>query len=688
MAEKHGSLSINSENIFPIIKKWLYSDHDIFARELISNGCDAITKLKKLDVMGEYTLPDDYKAEVQVIVNPEEKTLKFIDTGLGMTADEVEEYITQIAFSGATEFLSKYKDKTTDDQIIGHFGLGFYSAFMVADEVHIDTLSYKEGAAPVHWTCDGGTEYDMQEGNKTTVGTEITLFLNDESTEFSNEYRMREIIEKYCSFMPVNIYLSKENAPQEYETIDEAELRDDDVIVERIHEEAKTEEKENDKGEKEVVEVSPAKDKVKINKRPVSLSDPEPLWMKHPNSCTDEEYKEFYRKVFMDYKEPLFWIHLNMDYPFNLKGILYFPKINTEYDSIEGTIKLYNNQVFIADNIKEVIPEFLLLLKGVIDCPDLPLNVSRSALQNDGFVKKISEYITKKVADKLTGMCKTDRESYEKYWDDISPFIKYGCIKDSKFSDKMNDYILFKNIDGKYLTLKDCIEENRKPEAETKTEETVESTEEKKEDGAKDEKEPEKTTIFYVTDEVQQSQYINMFREAKKDAVILKHNIDSAFISHLEQKDQTIQFKRIDADLTEELRGEEAADEETSKTLTEVFRDALKNDKLEVKVENLKNEKVAAMMTLSEESRRMQDMMKMYGMGGMDPNMFGGQETLVLNANHPLVKYWAENKDSDKAPVICEQLYDLAMLSHKQLSPDEMTKFVQRSNDVLMMLTK
>ncbi|WP_373119847.1 molecular chaperone HtpG [Ruminococcus sp. Marseille-P328] len=688
MAEKHGSLSINSENIFPIIKKWLYSDHDIFARELISNGCDAITKLKKLDVMGEYTLPDDYKAEVQVIVNPEEKTLKFIDTGLGMTADEVEEYITQIAFSGATEFLSKYKDKTTDDQIIGHFGLGFYSAFMVADEVHIDTLSYKEGAAPVHWTCDGGTEYDMQEGNKTTVGTEITLFLNDESTEFSNEYRMREIIEKYCSFMPVNIYLSKENAPQEYETIDEAELRDDDVIVERIHEDAKTEEKENDKGEKEVVEVSPAKDKVKINKRPVSLSDPEPLWMKHPNSCTDEEYKEFYRKVFMDYKEPLFWIHLNMDYPFNLKGILYFPKINTEYDSIEGTIKLYNNQVFIADNIKEVIPEFLLLLKGVIDCPDLPLNVSRSALQNDGFVKKISEYITKKVADKLTGMCKTDRESYEKYWDDISPFIKYGCIKDSKFSDKMNDYILFKNIDGKYLTLKDCIEENRKPEDETKTEETVESTEEKKEDGAKDEKEPEKTTIFYVTDEVQQSQYINMFREAKKDAVILKHNIDSAFISHLEQKDQTIQFKRIDADLTEELRGAEAADEETSKTLTEVFRDALKNDKLEVKVENLKNEKVAAMMTLSEESRRMQDMMKMYNMYGMDPSMFGGQETLVLNAKHPLVQFVADNKDSDKTPVICEELYDLAMLSHKQLSPEEMTRFVQRSNEILLMLTK
>ena len=687
MAEKRGSLSINSENIFPIIKKWLYSDHDIFARELISNGCDAITKLKKLDVMGEYTLPDNYKAEVHVIVNPEEKTLKFVDTGLGMTADEVEEYITQIAFSGATEFLSKYKDKTTDDQIIGHFGLGFYSAFMVADEVQIDTLSYKEGATPVHWTCDGGTEYEMQDGNKTTVGTEITLFLNDESTEFANEYRMREVIEKYCSFMPVNIYLEKENAPQEYETIEESELRDDDVVVEHIHEDAKTEEKENDKGEKEVVEVSPAKDKVKINKRPVSLSDPEPLWMKHPNNCTDEEYKEFYRKVFMDYKEPLFWIHLNMDYPFNLKGILYFPKINTEYDSIEGTIKLYNNQVFIADNIKEVIPEFLLLLKGVIDCPDLPLNVSRSALQNDGFVKKISEYITKKVADKLTGMCKTDRESYEKYWDDISPFIKYGCIKDSKFSDKMNDYILFKNIDGKYLTLKDCIEENKKPEETANAEEAADTKEEKK--NASDEKKaPEKTTIFYVTDEVQQSQYINMFREAGKDAVVLKHNIDSAFISHLEQKDQEIRFKRIDADLSEELREDGATDEETSKNLTEVFRKALKNEKLEVKVENLKNEKVAAMMTLSEESRRMQDMMKMYNMYGMDPSMFGGQETLVLNAKHPLVQFVAGNKDSEKTPVICEELYDLAMLSHKQLSPEEMTRFVQRSNEILLMLTK
>ena len=662
MAVKHGNLSINSENIFPIIKKWLYSDHDIFVRELVSNGCDAITKLKKLEVMGEYTFPEGYKPEIQVIVNPDEKTLKFIDNGIGMTADEVEKYITQIAFSGATQFLEKYKDKTTDDQMIGHFGLGFYSAFMVADEVHIDTLSYTEGAQPVHWSCDGGTEYDIQEGNKNTIGTEITLFLNEDclefaneyrmretpvhwvsnggteyemedgtkaevgstmtlylnedSLEFANEYRVREVIEKYCSFMPVHIYLSKANAPQEYETIDESELRDDDVVVEHIHEEAKTEEKENDKGEKEVVEISPAKDKVKINKRPVSISDINPLWMKHPNECTDDEYKEFYRKVFMDYKEPLFWIHLNMDYPFNLKGILYFPKINTEYDSIEGTIKLYNNQVFIADNIKEVIPEFLLLLKGVIDCPDLPLNVSRSALQNDGFVQKISEYISKKVADKLTGMCKTDRESYEKYWDDISPFIKYGCIKDAKFAEKMGDYVLFKNLDGKYLTLKDCIEENKK-----ETEETEAQTEEKKEDTAESEnkdnaeaKEPEKTVIFYVTDEVQQSQYINMFKEAGKDAVILKHNIDSAFISSLEQKHQEVQFKRIDADLTEEMKGEGTADEETVKALTELFRKSLNKDKLEVHVENLKNENVSAMMTLSEESRRMQDMMKMYNM--------------------------------------------------------------------------
>ena len=694
MSKRTGSLSINSENIFPIIKKWLYSDHDIFAREVISNGCDAITKLAKLEMMGEYEYPDGYKKEIQVIVNPKEKTLKFIDTGLGMTAAEVEEYITQIAFSGATDFLNKYKDKTTNDEIIGHFGLGFYSVFMVADEVHIDTLSYQKDAKPVHWECDGGTEYSIEEGSRTQVGTEITLFLSEDCLEFANEYRMREVITKYCSFMPVNIYLSNAEAEQEYETIDEADLREDDVIVERIHEDAKTEEKENENGEKEVVEVSPAKDRVKINKRPVSLSDTHPLWTKQPKDCTDEEYKEFYRKVFHDYKEPLFWIHLNMDYPFNLKGILYFPKINTEYDSIEGTIKLYNNQVFIADNIKEVIPEFLMLLKGVIDCPDLPLNVSRSALQNDGFVKKISDYITKKVADKLTGMCKTDRENYEKYWDDISPFIKFGCIKDSKFGEKMADSILYKNLDGKYLTIKDLVKEEEaakvdSTETEDKTEDTA-SAEEKKDESSDANKEPEKTTIYYVTDEIQQSQYINMFREAGMDAVILKHNIDNAFISHMEQLHDNIKFQRIDADVTDTFKEETDADalKETTDTLTDVFRKALGNDKLTVKVEKLKNANVSSMMTLSEENRRMQEMMKMYGMAGMDPSMFGNDVTLVLNANNKLVQYVAEHKDDEHVPMICEQLYDLAMIAHKTLNPDEMTKFIARSNEILELLAE
>ncbi len=688
MAAKKGNLSISSENIFPIIKKWVYSDHDIFVREMISNGCDAITKLKKLDMMGEYQMADDYKPQIQVIVNPEEKTLKFIDNGIGMTADEVEEYITQIAFSGATEFLEKYKDKTTEDDMIGHFGLGFYSAFMVADEVHIDTLSYKEGSAPVHWVSNGGTEYEMSDGNKEGVGTEITLFLNDDSLEFANEYRVREVLEKYCSFMPVEIFLSKANAEQEYETIDEADLKEDDVVVERIHEEAKMEEKENENGEKEMVEVSPAKDKVKINKRPVAINDIHPLWTKHPNECSKEDYIEFYRKVFLDYKEPLFWIHLNMDYPFNLKGILYFPKINTEYDSIEGTIKLYNNQVFIADNIKEVIPEFLMVLKGVIDCPDLPLNVSRSALQNDGFVTKIADYISKKVADKLSGMCKTDKENYEKYWDDISPFIKFGCLKDEKFCDKMMDYILFKNIDHKYMTLKECVEENGGTLIDPK-----DQKEETAETGGEEKKEEPKTTIYYVTDEQQQSQYINMFRTQGQDAVILNHNIDSPFITQLEQRNQNIQFQRIDADITESAK-EEVKEEEkenfqkTADTLTEVFKKALDNDKLNVKVEKLKDDKVASMITLSEQSRRMQEMMKMYGMTGMDPSMFGTDSTLTLNANHPLVQFVVENKDNENVPVICKQLYDLAMLAHKPLSPEEMTAFVQRSNDIMMLLTK
>ena len=680
---KKGSLSISSENIFPIIKKWVYSDHDIFFREMVSNGCDAITKLKKLDMMGEYQLPDDYKPQIRVVVSPEDKTLKFIDDGLGMTEDEVEEYITQIAFSGATEFLEKYKDKTSEDDMIGHFGLGFYSAFMVADEVHIDTLSYKEGAKPVHWVSDGGTEYEMSEGDKEGVGTEITLFLNEDSLQFANEYRAREVLEKYCSFMPVPIYLEKANAEQEYETIDEADLKEDDVVVERIHEEAKMEEKENENGEKEMVEVSPAKDKVKINKRPVPLNDTTPLWTKHPNECSKEDYIDFYRKVFMDYKEPLFWIHLNMDYPFNLKGILYFPKINTEYDSVEGTIKLYNNQVFIADNIKEVIPEFLMVLKGVIDCPDLPLNVSRSALQNDGFVNKIADYISKKVADKLSGMCKTDKESYEKYWDDISPFIKFGCLKDEKFCDKMTDYILFKNIDHKYLTLKECVENNGGKLEDKKAEKPEGDNAENK----------EQTTIYYVTDEQQQSQYINMFRAQGQDAVILSHNIDSPFITQLEQRNPELKFQRIDADVNasskEEVSEEEKeAFQKTTDELVALFRKELGNENLEVKVEKIKDESVAAMITLSEESRRMQDKMKMYGMAGMDPSMFGTTGTLVLNANHPLVQYVQAHKDEENTGIFCKQLYDLAMLAHKPLSPEEMTAFVQRSNEIMLKLAK
>ena len=680
---KKGSLSISSENIFPIIKKWVYSDHDIFFREMVSNGCDAITKLKKLDMMGEYQLPDDYKPQIRVVVSPEDKTLKFIDDGLGMTEDEVEEYITQIAFSGATEFLEKYKDKTSEDDMIGHFGLGFYSAFMVADEVHIDTLSYKEGAKPVHWVSDGGTEYEMSEGDREGVGTEITLFLNEDSLQFANEYRAREVLEKYCSFMPVPIYLEKANAEQEYETIDEADLKEDDVVVERIHEEAKMEEKENENGEKEMVEVSPAKDKVKINKRPVPLNDTTPLWTKHPNECSKEDYIDFYRKVFMDYKEPLFWIHLNMDYPFNLKGILYFPKINTEYDSVEGTIKLYNNQVFIADNIKEVIPEFLMVLKGVIDCPDLPLNVSRSALQNDGFVNKIADYISKKVADKLSGMCKTDKESYEKYWDDISPFIKFGCLKDEKFCDKMTDYILFKNIDHKYLTLKECVENNGGKLEDKKAEKPEGDNAENK----------EQTTIYYVTDEQQQSQYINMFRAQGQDAVILSHNIDSPFITQLEQRNPELKFQRIDADVNasskEEVSEEEKeAFQKTTDELVALFRKELGNENLEVKVEKIKDESVAAMITLSEESRRMQDMMKMYGMAGMDPSMFGTTGTLVLNANHPLVQYVQAHKDEENTGIFCKQLYDLAMLAHKPLSPEEMTAFVQRSNEIMLKLAK
>ena len=663
MSNRHGSLSINSDNIFPIIKKWLYSDHDIFYRELISNGCDAITKLKKLDMMGEYSLPDDYEAKIRVVLNPEEKTLKFIDNGLGMTADEVEEYINQIAFSGATDFLEKYKDKANEDQIIGHFGLGFYSAFMVADEVHIDTLSYKDGATAVHWECDGGTEFDMTDGSKEGVGTEITLFLNEDCLEFANEYRAREVIEKYCSFMPTPIFLEKENAETEYETIPADEVTEKDTVVENIVEEAKYEEKENEDGTKEQVEVSPRMEKAKIVKRPVALNDTNPLWAKHPNECTDEEYIAFYRKVFQDYKEPLFWIHLNMDYPFNLKGILYFPKINMEYESIEGVIKLYNNQVFIADNIKEVIPEFLMLLKGVIDCPDLPLNVSRSALQNDGFVKKISDYITKKVADKLAGLCKTDKESYEKYWDDISPFIKFGCIRDQKFNDKMKDYIIFKNMEGKYVTLPDYLEAG---------------------------KEKYENNVFYITDEVAQSQYINMFKEQEIDAIYLTHQIDTTFITHLEQRNPEVKFLRIDSELTDNFKEtiDENEEKELTEKLSEKFKKATGVENLIVKVEKLKNADMPSMITVSEQTRRMSEMMEMYGMSNSSTGLGAEGETLVLNMNNDLVQYVLNNDESENTTTICQQLYDLARLANHPLKPEEMTAFVARSNKILSILTK
>ncbi len=660
MSTLKGNLSINSENIFPIIKKWLYSDHDIFFRELISNGCDAITKLKKLELMGEAKLPEDTEYKIQVIANPEEKTLTFIDNGIGMTAEEVNEYINQIAFSGAQDFLEKYKDKANEDQIIGHFGLGFYSAFMVADKVTIDTLSYKEGTTAVHWESEGGMEFEMTDGDRVMRGTTITLYLNEDSYEFANEYRAKEVIEKYCSFMPIPIFFY--NAAGEEETSEE----------------------ETEKAEESAETVESAEDgKTTEEKKPQPLNTPNPLWNKHPNECSEEEYKTFYREVFHDYKEPLFWIHLNMDYPFNLKGILYFPKLNTEYDSLEGTIKLYSNQVFIADNIKEVIPEFLMLLKGVIDCPDLPLNVSRSALQNDGFVKKISDYITKKVADKLSGMYKVDRAEYEKFWDDISPFIKFGCLKDEKFREKMKDYVIFKNLEGTYMTLPEYVETSKRDgtQEDEKEETTVETADDQ-------DKEPEKSTVYYVTDEKQQSQYINMFKENGMDALILTHNIDQPFISQLEYENQNVKFQRIDSDLSESFTDKNEDISELSKGLSDLFRDALHMENLEVKAEKLKSEKISAMITLSEESRRMQDMMKMYNMNGMGAGMFPVEETLVLNVNHPLVRFLGEHKEEEHAFMICEQLYDLAMLAHRPLEPEAMTKFVERTNEIMLLLTK
>ncbi len=694
MAQK-GTLSINSENIFPIIKKWMYSDQDIFVREEISNACDAITKLEKLSLIGEWTKPADYKGRVDVIVDSEHKTVTFQDNGIGMTAEEVEKYINQIAFSGATDFINKYKDKANDDQIIGHFGLGFYSVFMVADQVDIDTLSYKQDATPIHWSCNGGTEYEMTDGDKKTIGTTITLHLNDDCLKYDNEWEMREIIEKYCSFMPVEIYITK--LPKETETIQADQKKDGDVVVEEIPEKV-----EKDAEGKETK--TPAK--LKIEKRPQLLNDTHPLWGKTPSECTKEEYIDFYHKVFRDYKEPLFWIHLNMDYPYNLKGILYFPKINMEYESAEGTIKLYNNQVFVADNIKEVIPEYLMLLKGVIDCPDLPLNVSRSQLQNDGFVKKIQDYITKKVADKLSGLCKTDRENYEKYWDDIAPFIKYGCLRDDKFCKKMTDYILFKDINGKFLALPECLEVEKsdvdeateKANAENSTaDETTASTEDTAKTAENSDKAEKNKVIYYVTDPVQQSQYIAMFKNAGKDAVILPERIDQPFISELEAKNQGVHFRRIDADLSEEFKAAVSEDEqktldEQQKDLETEIRAASKKDKLTVKLQKLTQSSIAAMLSISEESRRMNDMMKMYAMSGMPMGDMPVDETLILNTEHPLVQYLIEHRTDEAAKetvdMISEQLYDLAKLQQSPLSADEMAKFISRSNEILLKMAK
>ncbi len=694
MAQK-GTLSINSENIFPIIKKWMYSDQDIFVREEISNACDAITKLEKLSLIGEWTKPADYKGRVDVIVDSEHKTVTFQDNGIGMTAEEVEKYINQIAFSGATDFINKYKDKANDDQIIGHFGLGFYSVFMVADQVDIDTLSYKQDATAIHWTCNGGTEYEMTDGDKKTVGTTITLHLNDDCLKYDNEWEMREIIEKYCSFMPVEVYITK--LPKDTETIQADQKKDGDVVVEEIPEKV-----EKDADGKETK--TPAK--LKIEKRPQLLNDTHPLWGKTPSECTKEEYIDFYHKVFRDYKEPLFWIHLNMDYPYNLKGILYFPKINMEYESAEGTIKLYNNQVFVADNIKEVIPEYLMLLKGVIDCPDLPLNVSRSQLQNDGFVKKIQDYITKKVADKLSGLCKTDRENYEKYWDDIAPFIKYGCLRDDKFCKKMTDYILFKDINGKFLALPECLEVEKSDvdEATEKAgtensaaDETAASTGDTAKTAENSDKPEKNKVIYYVTDPVQQSQYIAMFKNAGKDAVILPERIDQPFISELEAKNQGVHFRRIDADLSEEFKAAVSADEqktldEQQKDLETEIRAAAKKDKLTVKLQKLTQSSIAAMLSISEESRRMNDMMKMYAMSGMPMSDMPVDETLILNTEHPLVQYLIEHRTDEAAKetvdMISEQLYDLAKLQQSPLSADEMTKFISRSNEILLKMAK
>lgn len=626
---KKGNLSINSENILPIIKKWLYSDSDIFIRELVSNGCDAINKLKKLSTMGEANLNDNEKFSIRVVLDKENNTIQIIDNGIGMTADEIEEYITQIAFSGASDFVNKYKDQLEDGgDIIGHFGLGFYSAFMVADKVMIDTLSYKDGATPAKWICDGGIEYEIGESDRTERGTTITLFVGEEGKDFLNAFKLREILNKYCYFMPIEIFFEdleemKKEAEKENDTIDEDEI----------------------------------KESLPINKT-------NPLWLKQPNECTDEEYKEFYHQVFSDFNEPLFWIHLNMDYPFKLKGILYFPKLKHELDSIEGQVKLYNNQVFIADNLKEVIPEFLLLLKGTLDCPDLPLNVSRSFLQNDGYVTKMSKYITKKVADKLNSLFKKQREQFEGFWDDISQFIKYGCLREKDFYDKVKDSLLFKTINNKYVTLNEYLEQN---------------------------KEHHENKVFYVTDENQQAQYIKMFKDNNMDAVILDTKLDNPYMSTLEMYNQGISFVRIDSDLSDTLKdSSKEENKELNESLETLFKDNLnKGDNLKIKVENLKATDISGVIQLSEQARRMEEMAKMYGMN-MPFGAMPADETLILNGNNNVVKLLLKVKDDEnkkeETNIICNQIYDLATMSHKHLDMNSMTNFIERSNKILEML--
>ncbi len=603
-----GNISVDSENLFPIIKKWLYSDKDIFLRELVSNACDAITKHKTIALSGEAEAESAYK--ITITVNKPDKKLIISDNGIGMTADEIDKYINQIAFSGAAEFLEKYKDENDDSaQIIGHFGLGFYSAFMVSDSVEIDSLSYRDGAAAAKWVCDGSMEFDMTDGVRDTRGTTITLNIAEDSMDFLEEFKIREILRKYCSFLPVEIYLENTDKPTD------------------------------DKDEKS---------------EPKPINTTYPLWMKKPSECTDEEYKEFYTSVFMDFNEPLFWIHLNVDYPFNLKGILYFPKINHEFSGSEGQIKLFNNQVFVADNVKEVIPEFLMLLKGVIDCPELPLNVSRSFLQNDGYVQKIASHITRKVADKLTSLYKNDTDNYTKYWEDINIFVKYGCVRDEKFYDKVKDALIYKDLDGNYKTL-DALTDGK-----------------------------ENAEIYYVSDEIQQSQYINMFKEQGLNAVILPTMMDTHFISFIEMKEQKVKFKRIDSALSE--ISDNVLDDDNSKELTEMFKAELNDETLKIEVQSLKNEAVPAVILLSEESRRMQEMYKSYGQqfAGM-ANMFTDEFTLVINANNELVKKLSGLEDITKKLVI-NHIYDLAKISHSPLNAEQMSKFIARSNELLKMV--